>query len=102
MKPGGIALSAEHDVMVFSGGSELALTHHGSFHQVNGAMVRCDKTSRVFHHLGNSFTTSLWARKTAPRAPTQLRRRFDDPFAQIRKDCDIPHANFKTFADTPA
>jgi hypothetical protein len=22
-------------------------------------------------------------------------------FAQIRKDCDIPHVNFKTFADTP-
>ena len=85
---------------MFSARSELALTHHGSFHQVNGAMVRCDKTSRVFHHRGNSFTTLLWARKTTPRA---LPRNFAGAsmiyFPQIRKDRHAPLANFKTFAE---
>src|SRR5215467_14861428 len=84
--------------MVFSGRSELALTHHGSFHQVNGAMVRCDKTSQVFHHRGNSFTTLLWARHTS-RAPTQLRRPFDDLFPSKPQGPPRPHVNFKTFAD---
>jgi hypothetical protein len=81
--------------MVFSARSKLALTHHGLFRQVNGAMVRCDKTSRVFRHRGNSFATSPWARKVAPT----LRRNFAGGsmirFSQIRKDRDAPHSNFK-------
>src|SRR5215469_3686477 len=58
----------------------------------------CDATKPAKYSIIAGTVLRLWARHTS-RAPTQLRRRFDDLFPSNPQGPPRPHATFKTFAD---